>query len=175
MGPRLRKAVLVVHVLSSVGWFGSVGAFLALALVGLLSEDRQLVAAVYVGARLVTWWVIVPLGFLALVSGVIQSLGTQWGLVRHYWVLIKLVLTTGSLVLLLVHLRVIDSTAEHRMGAAAVHGADEFDAMRLQLVVDSAAALVVLIVATLLSILKPRGQTPFGQPRLADAANARAG
>lgn len=161
MGPRLRKAVLVVHVLGSVGWFGSVGAFLALAVVGLVSEDRQLVAAVYVAARLVTWWVIVPLGFLALVTGVIQSLGTQWGLLRHYWVLIKLVLTTASLVLLLLHLRVVDSAAEH-LPSAGAHGSDGFDAIRLQLVVDSAAALVVLIVATLLSIVKPRGQTPFG-------------
>lgn len=158
----MRKAVLVIHVLGSVGWFGSVGAFLALAVVGLVSEDRQLVSAVYVAARLVTWWVIVPLGFLALVTGVIQSLGTQWGLLRHYWVLIKLVLTTGSLVLLLLHLRVVDSAAEHLSSTAAMHGSDGFDAIRLQLVVDSAAALVVLVVATLLSIVKPRGQTPFG-------------
>lgn len=173
MGPGMRKAVLAVHVLSSVGWFGAVGAFLALALAGLLSDDRQLMAAVYVAARLVTWWVIIPLGFLALVSGVVQSLGSQWGLVRHYWVLVKLVLTTGSIAVLLLHLRGIDSAADHWISAAPGRGADELDAIRLQLVVESAAALVVLVIATLLSILKPRGQTPFGarrQRREADVA-----
>jgi hypothetical protein len=162
MGPVMRKTVLVVHVLSSVGWFGAVGAFLALALVGLAGDDPRLMAAVYVAARLVAWWVIVPLGVLSFVSGIVQSLGTQWGLVRHYWVLIKLVLTAGSLVLLFVHMQVIDGAADHWMGAASGHGAEEFDAMRIQLVVDSAAAAGVLVIATLLSILKPRGQTPFG-------------
>lgn len=157
----MRKTILVVHVLSSVGWFGAVGAFLALALVGLAGDDPRLTAAVYVAARLVAWWVIVPLGVLSFVSGIVQSLGTQWGLVRHYWVLIKLVLTAGSLVLLFVHMQMIDGAADHVMAATSGHGGDEFDATRIQLVVDSAAAIAVLVLATLLSILKPRGQTPF--------------
>jgi hypothetical protein len=161
MGPVMRKTVLIVHVLSSVGWFGAVGAFLALALAGLASDDTGFMEAVYVAARLVAWWVIVPLGALSFLSGVVQSLGTQWGLVRHYWVLIKLVLTAGSLVLLFVHMRIIDGAADHWLGAASGHGGDEFDATRVQLVVDSAAAIAVLVIATLLSILKPRGQTPF--------------
>lgn len=158
----MRKTVLAVHVLSSVGWFGAVAAFLALALVGLSSGDSSLVAAVYVAARLIAWWVILPLGVLAFLSGVVQSVGTQWGLVRYWWVLIKLVLTTGSLVLYLVHLQVVDRAAEHGMGPDAADGLEALDGMRLQLVIDSGAALVVLVIATLLSILKPRGLTPFG-------------
>jgi hypothetical protein len=162
MGPVMRKTVLVVHVLSSVGWFGAVAAFLALSLVGLTSDDPRLMVAVYLAGRMVAWWVIIPLGVLSFLSGVVQSLGTQWGLVRHYWVLIKLLLTVGSLVLLFVHMQVVDGAADHWMGAATGHGGDAFDATRVQLVVDSALAVGVLVIATVLSILKPRGQTPFG-------------
>jgi hypothetical protein len=45
--PGLRKFALTAHVVSSVGWLGAVVAFLALAVVGLASEDAELVRAVY--------------------------------------------------------------------------------------------------------------------------------
>lgn len=157
MGPMLRRSFLIVHVLSSVGWFGAVAAFLALAVAGLGSSDAQLVAAMYLAAQLITWYVIVPLGAVSFLSGVVQALGTQWGLVRHYWVLMKLVLTTGALGLLILHTSVVDSAAVHAAGG----GMGGFDAMRLQLVIDSAAACAVLALTTLLSVVKPRGRTPF--------------
>jgi hypothetical protein len=158
MGPMLRRSLLIVHVLSSVGWFGAVAAFLALAVAGLGSDDAQLVSAMYLAAQLITWYIIVPLGVVSFLSGVVQALGTQWGLVRHYWVLMKLVLTTGALGLLFLHTNVVDSAAGH----AAMGGMGSgFDAMKLQLVVDSAAACAVLALTTLLSVVKPRGRTPF--------------
>ena len=157
MGPLLRRSLLVVHVLSSVGWFGAVAAFLVLAVAGLGSGDTQVVSAMYVSAQLITWYVIVPLGVLSFVSGVVQALGTRWGLVRHYWVLMKLVLTTGALGFLFLHTGIIDAAAGHHVA----EDLDAFDAMRLQLVVDSAAACGVLALTTLLSIVKPRGRTPF--------------
>jgi hypothetical protein len=157
MRPVLRKSLLVVHVLSSVGWFGAVAAFLALAVAGLGSDDSQVVSAMHLSAQLITWYIIVPLGAVSFVSGVVQALGTKWGLVRHYWVLIKLVLTTGALGLLLLHTSVVDAAAGH----ATTGGMGEFDVMKLQLVVDSAAACAVLALTTLLSVVRPRGRTPF--------------
>ena len=161
MGPMLRRALLIVHVLSSVGWFGAVAAFLALAVAGLGSGDAHVVSGMYLSAQIITWYIIVPLGIVSFLSGVIQALGTQWGLVRHYWVLIKLVLTTGALGLLLLHTQVVDAAADH----AATGGMGTFDAMRSQLVVDAAAACAVLTLTTLLSVIKPRGRTPFRMSR----------
>jgi uncharacterized membrane protein len=160
MGPRIRKTVLVVHVLASVGWFGAVAAFIALAVAGLGGGDAEGVAGVYAAAQVITWYVILPLGILSFISGIVQGLGTQWGLVRYWWVFIKLVLTTGALALLVVHIQVVDRAASH-IGTGAMAGMSGLDEVRLQLVVDSAGAVAVLVITTLLSVVKPRGRTPF--------------
>lgn len=98
----------------------------------------------------------VPLSLASLLTGLVQSLGTTWGLLRHYWVLVKLVMTVLATALLLVHMQVADRVA----GAAAqsaLAGAD-LVGMRVQLVADAGAALVVLLVAVTLSVYKPRGR-----------------
>src|SRR6266568_5021292 len=89
----VRKAMLTAHVISSIGWFGAVAAFLALALTGVMSQDPEVVRAVYLVLGVTTSWVIVPLALLGLVTGIVSSLFTKWGLFRYYWVLIKLVIT----------------------------------------------------------------------------------
>jgi hypothetical protein len=94
MTPRLRKLVLTAHITFSVGWFGAVAAFLALAIAGLTNRDVQMVRTAYAAMELTARFVIVPLAIASLLSGIVQSLGTTWGLFRHYWVLAKLLLTT---------------------------------------------------------------------------------
>jgi hypothetical protein len=160
MTPRLRKFVLTAHVTSSIGWFGAVAGFLALAIAGMTSHDAQLVRAAYIAMGLTTWFVIVPLAFVSLLSGVVSSLGTNWGLFRYYWVLLKLLITIFATIVLLVHTQPIDLLA----GVAAeatVLGAD-LQSQRLLMVTASSAALVVLIVLTVLSVYKPRGVTRYG-------------
>jgi hypothetical protein len=90
MTPRLRKLLLTAHITFSVGWFGAVAAFLALAITGLTSRDAQMVRTAYAAMELTARFVIVPLAFASLLSGIVQSLGTPWGLFRHYWVLAKM-------------------------------------------------------------------------------------
>src|SRR6266704_3905016 len=92
MPPGLRKVTLTAHITSSIGWFGAVAAFLALALAGMTSQDRELVRAAYLAMELTTWFVIVPLAFVSGLTGVVSSLGTRWGLFRYYWVLLKLLM-----------------------------------------------------------------------------------
>src|SRR5713101_4804178 len=111
MTPGPRKFALTTHVTSSVGWIGAVGAFLALAIAGLGSQDAQVVRAAYLAMHLTTWFVIVPLTLAALVTGVVQSLGTTWGLFQHYWIVTKLLLTVLATILLLVHTQPIDRVA----------------------------------------------------------------
>jgi hypothetical protein len=94
MTPSLRKLVLTAHITVSVGWLGAVIAFLALAIAGLTSRDAQMVRTSYAAMELTARFVIVPLAFASLLTGLIESLGTPWGLFRNYWVLAKLLLTT---------------------------------------------------------------------------------
>lgn len=83
MSPRLRKISLVAHVTVSVGWLGAVASFLALAVAGLVCEDARTVRSAYVAMELTSWVVIVPLSLAAVLTGLVQSLGTTWGLLRH--------------------------------------------------------------------------------------------
>ncbi len=104
MPPRLRKLALTVHVLSSVGWLGAVVAFLALALVGLTSQHAQTVRSTYLVMEPTAWLVLVPLAFASLLSGLVSSLGTTWGLFRHYWVLFKLLINVFATIILLMYM-----------------------------------------------------------------------
>ncbi|TIS13650.1 MAG: DUF2269 domain-containing protein, partial [Mesorhizobium sp.] len=97
----LRKLVLLLHVISSVGFLGAVVTFLALAIIG-LSGDAEAQRSAYMVMPALTWGVIVPLAATTLTVGVVQSLGTPWGLFRYYWVIVKLVLTVIALIVLLI-------------------------------------------------------------------------
>jgi hypothetical protein len=164
MPQRLRKIALTAHVTFSVGWIGAVAAFLVLALAGLNSQDSETVRAAYLAMELTGWLVIVPLSLASLLTGLMQSLGTVWGLARHYWVLIKLLITAMATVVLLVHMQPIGHMADAVRQATLSDG--ELGGMRIQLVADAGAALVVLLVAVALSIFKPRGMTRYGRRRL---------
>ena len=163
MPPSLRKLVLLSHVVSSVGWLGAVACFLALALVGQLGADETVARAAYVAMELLGWLVVVPLAFLSLGTGIVQSLGTQWGLLTHYWIAIKLFLTLFATIVLLVHMYPTSEVAEE----AAALNADFADlhSLRVQLIADAAAGLLTLVFLTALSIYKPRGVTRFAPRR----------
>jgi hypothetical protein len=166
----VRKFALTTHVTSSVGWFGAVAAFLSLAITGLLSQNAQTVRAAYLSMELTTWVVIVPLSVAALLTGIVQSVGTTWGLFRHHWVVAKLGLTVLATVILLVHTQPIGRVAA--VAAERMLSSADLRQLRIQLVADAAAALFALLVATTLSIYKPWGLTRYGRQEDVVAMNS---
>jgi hypothetical protein len=164
MSAAARRIALTVHVAASVGWLGAVLAFLVLATHGLQSSDVMDAKASYLSMQVVTRTTIIPLCILSLVSGILQSLGTSWGLFRHYWVIVKLVITVACTALLWLHLGAIAALAAS--ARAAVVPADIPRAQQVQMVVAPAAAVLTLLCATVLSIIRPAGLTPFGWRRL---------
>jgi len=160
-----RKLILLVHILASVGWVGAVASFLALALTGLLSTDPQMIRAAYLAMEPITRGVIVPLAFTSLTTGLLLSLGTKWGLLRHYWILIKLVINTLSLPILLLHTRIIHRVATAAAVATTSLSSYDLHQDRIQLIIIAIAALAALLIATLLSVYKPSGLTPYGWRR----------
>lgn len=159
--PRLRKTMLTAHITASLGWFGAVVAFLALAITGLAGSSPQTVRGAYVSMELVGWAVIVPLADASLLTGVMQSLSTAWGLFRHYWVIAKLLITVLATGLLLVHMQPVGHLADAAARAALDGG--ELEGMRIQLLADAAATVVALLIAAGLSVFKPRGITRCGR------------
>lgn len=152
MTPRLRKFAFTAHVTFSVGWLGAVAAYLAPATAGLASQDAEMVRAAYVTMDLIVRFVIVPCSLAALLTGLVQSLGTEWGLFRHYWILVKFLLTIGAVIVLLLHMPTLSRVAEMTLASA------DFGALRIQLLVHAAGGLLVLLTATALSVYKPWGR-----------------
>ena len=152
----LRKFALTLHVVASVGRIGIVAGFLALAIAGLVSSDANLVLASYLAMDFSYRTVIIPLGLASLVTGLICSFVTDWGLFRHYWVAVKLALTMPAIILMLVHVGPVKRAA--RVTAATIWPGADLSGLRLQLVGEASAALVALLVATALSTYKPRGR-----------------
>ena len=156
--PTLRKLTFTTHVTSSVGWIGAVLVFLALAAIGLTSQDERTVRGAYLVMAPAAWFVLVPLAHASLVSGIALSLGTPWGLLRHYWVVSKLVITAFSTAILMIYMGTF-----RQMAAVAADPVVELGLVRNPSpLLHAILALVLLLVATALAIYKPFGLTPYG-------------
>jgi len=160
--PLLRKSLLTLHVALSVGWLGAAAAYLVVAATALASGDAARMRAAYPTLELLGWNVIVPLGLAALISGVLQSVSTPWGLFRYYWVVAKLALTVVATGVLLAHMPAVSHAATlAAQGLSAPptrHGS-----VPASLVVHAAGGSVVLLAITTLSVFKPWGLTPWGR------------
>ena len=169
MSPRLRKLALTAHVAVSVGWFGAVAASIALAVVGLTSDDAQRVRAVYLAMAMIGWYVLVPFSLASLATGLVQSLGTRWGLFRHYWVLIKLVLNLVAVVVLLLYMQTLEALADTAEATTSVEGLRGPSPA-----IHGTAAVILLLVALTLSVHKPSGMTPYGERKQRERGGALA-
>jgi hypothetical protein len=163
MNPRLRKFTLTAHVVFSVGWLGAIVPYLALAVAGLTSHDAQMARAAYLSMEVIGWFVIVPFCLAALLSGLVQSLGTQWGLFRHWWVLMKFLLTIVAAAILLRHMQGVSRVS--RMAKETMLSSADF---RPELI-HAAGGLLVVLVATMLSVFKPWGMTSYGVKKMSQA------
>lgn len=153
----VRKFSLTVHVLSSLGWLGAVIVFLVLSVIGISTSEDLTKRACYIAMGFCAWYVILPAALSSLVSGILQGLGTAWGIFKYYWIVVKLCLTVLATVLLILHMQPID-----RLSEISIDGGSAFPAqsekLQLQLIVNSIAAIVVLVFASVLSIYKPWGK-----------------
>lgn len=156
--PRWRKLALLAHVAASVGWLGAVIVFLAIAIIGLTSGDETTVRGAYLLMEKAAWLTLLPLAGATLLTGLVSSLGTPWGLFQHYWVVIKLALTVLATAILVIYMQTF--------GAMAANAADPAVALTVvrnpSPVVHAVLALAVLLGASALAVYKPRGMTRYG-------------
>ncbi|HEX2722166.1 MAG TPA: hypothetical protein VHM24_04565 [Gemmatimonadaceae bacterium] len=170
MSPFVRKAMLIAHVVSSVGWLGAVVGFVVLAIIGMTSRDSRLIVSAYLSMNEIGAHVIVPFRLASFISGTIQSLGTHWGFARYYWVLVKFGLTFAATGLLMLH----QFTAVEGAARAVLDPAPDLPhlgQLGIQLIVDSALAVLVLLITSTLSVYKPWGRTRYGYRKLRDGAS----
>ncbi|MDQ4134325.1 MAG: DUF2269 domain-containing protein [Actinomycetota bacterium] len=158
LSPPARKLVLCLHVVASVGLLGLSAAMLALGLAA-TGGDGEARGALYRAMEVLSGTVLPPAAVVALLSGVVLSLGTRWGLLKHRWIVVKLALTVA---VILVGALVFGPAVE-RAAAGAPPAAT--------LTVFGGANLLMLVVATAVSVYKPWGLTRRG--RAASATGRR--
>jgi hypothetical protein len=155
ISPSIHRLVLTAHITTSVGWLGAVVAYLALDIIATVGQDIASVRAAYFGMEVIVLYVIVPLALASVLCGIMNALSAPWGLLQHYWVVVKLLLTLFTVTILLLELRNISYMGDMALSAA--------DPRKLSgSLPHSIGGLVVLLVTIFLSVYKPRGVTRYG-------------
>ncbi|SDU88398.1 hypothetical protein [Jiangella alkaliphila] len=156
LGGRTRKAVLVTHILSAGAWFGMdiVMAVLVFTAIGTDSDETR--ALVFQALELFAIWPLAIAGLVCLASGVLLGLGSKYGLVRFWWVAVKLVLNVllSTLVLLALRPGVQEAAEQGRLlGTGVTVQLEPAD-----MIYPPVVSTTLLLVAFLLSVFKPWGR-----------------
>jgi len=163
--PLMRKALLVLHVIAGIGWIGVDIALLVLLFTARTSNDAALVMSGFNAIGLIVPAAVPPLSLSILVTGLILGMGTRWGLVRYWWVLVKLLLSLVMTVLVFFSLvptvRGIAVLSTTTMSADSVRAS--LGALPTMLLFPPSVSLLMLSVASILSIFKPWQRTPWGR------------
>jgi hypothetical protein len=171
MTPRARKLALTAHVTSSVGWLGTVAAFQTLAIAAVTSQQPDIVRGLYAGMALIGWYVIVPFCLASLVTGLVVSLGTPWGLFRHYWVLVKFLITVIAALILFGFTQTLGLLGD--LAASPTVSLNQLRDLKQSPALHSGGGLLAILLATILAVYKPWGLTPYGRHKR-DAGAGRA-
>lgn len=173
---RARKLVLVVHIITSVGWLGLSIGYLALGITAWSTDRPEIQHAMFWALGVFGDILLIPISLLALLSGLLLGAGTQWGLLRHRWVVVKLVLTLVAVILIPVSLlqgihQSVDAVEHSAPGQFADIGSSNTSGLLFAGGVSSS----MYITCVLLSVLKPWGRTAYGKRKQAMASAAKAG
>jgi hypothetical protein len=123
------------------------------------SQDEQTVRGACLVMAPAAWFVLVPLAHASLLSGIALSLGTAWGLFRHYWVVLKLLITAFATVILLIYMGTF-----RQMAGVATDPVVNLEVVRnASPIVHSILAIILLIAATVLGVYKPFGMIDYGR------------
>ncbi|MFD7668250.1 DUF2269 domain-containing protein [Streptomyces sp. NPDC059788] len=162
-----RRAFLVVHVAVSVGWLGLTLGLLTLSVAGYTSKSPDTTVAAYRAMKIFSDWLLIPVALSSLVSGLVLSFGTPWGLARHRWVVVKFWLTVTTVLLTAFSLR----PGIDQLAADAVAGTPDTG---LSMVSAPSVATATYLFVTAISVLKPWGPTKRGSRlRAAQSAGVR--
>ena len=151
--PQLYRFLLTTHIIVSVGWLGIVFAKLVLGLRAVTSDVPDVSDALYSSMEVVNV-AFPPMAVATLVTGVLLSLGTRWSLLRHYWVATKLALAVGVMV---TGIALADRLIQRSISAPSGQAPAGL------LISLSVTHVLMLGVATVLSVYKPWGKIRFGR------------
>lgn len=162
LSPTLRKQLLTLHIISTMVWLGSASSYIPIGIYVVNSQDAEMIRFAIQIMSIIVNFIVVPVAFVSLLTGVILSLGTRWGLLRHYWIVVKLLLNVFA-VIMLVNYAVLLSRAAAIAAQTTWSSADIEILQAPNHISHPIGSVVIVVTATILSVYKPRGMTKFGR------------
>lgn len=165
--PPARKAVMVLHAICGIGWMGVDIAVFILLMTARTTTDSALVVSGFNAIRMIVPIAVPPLSLGMLATGLLLGLGTRWGLLRYWWVLVKLVL--ALIMVVLVFLSLVPGVNSIAVLSTTGVSADALRAglgsISDQLLYPPVVSFAMLGTAAILSIFKPWRRTPWSRDR----------
>lgn len=156
---RTRRTLVLLHVLASMSWIGVDLVIGVLSFTGLTTDDPRTMATAYGGLALFAVPLLLVLGLLTLATGALLGLGTRFGLLRYWWVVVKLVISVVLTVLVLVALRPTLDVAAVETATVDPTLADRLTDVRFNMIFPPLVSTTALVVAAWLGVFKPSGPT----------------
>ncbi|SDP04229.1 hypothetical protein SAMN04487905_101544 [Actinopolyspora xinjiangensis] len=156
LGPRARKAVLALHVVSAGAWIGIDVVLAVLVFTALLTQDVRTAAVSYQALGLFAIWPLLAAGLACLATGLVLGLGTKYGLVRYWWVAVKLVINVVFVLLVPLGLvPTVNAAVEYGREIAA---SERFTFEVDELIFPPVVSPIGLLIAVFLAVYKPWGR-----------------
>jgi hypothetical protein len=166
LGATTRKSVLLIHIASAGAWLGIDVVMAVLVFTALLSDDDRTKALAFRALELVAVGPLLATGLVSLLTGILLGLSSRYGLLRYWWVAVKLALNLLLTALVLVALapEVADAAERARQFDAGVPAPLGIGDLIFPPIVSPTA----LLVAFVLAVFKP-----WGRIRRPDRAGTR--
>jgi hypothetical protein len=146
------QAALTAHILAAAAWFG-IAVVVAFCGIAAAATSNPALPHVFFTMMQTAPWLSIPVGLMAVATGVLLGLGTAHGLIRHWWVVAKIVIAAA---VILADALIIGPAAQH-----AVQSGHASSVLRGAII----GHVCVLAVAIALAVFKPRARTPWGRRR----------
>ncbi|MGH3625521.1 MAG: DUF2269 family protein [Sciscionella sp.] len=151
-----RKAVLVVHIISAVSWLGIDIVLGVFVLMASFSSDLTVAAVSYQAMHIFVLWTLIPAGLICLATGLLLGWGSKYGVMKYWWVAVKLALNIVLTALVpIALLPTVNDAAEYGRQLAA--GDVTIDPPS-QIFFPPIVSPIALTIAVILSVYKPWGR-----------------
>ena len=154
-----KRWLLSIHLLCTVAWLGAGLCSLIFNITALITSNPHLLNAAYVFAGILDKAILRGGAVGALVTGILLSMLTQWGLMRFYWIIVKEIVS----ILCIVIGFIISGWNADAISLTAMQGLDAlhnplFITNRTMMFAGIFFQLISLSGVIVISVFKPWGQ-----------------
>ncbi|CAH1201890.1 hypothetical protein [Paenibacillus sp. JJ-223] len=156
-----KKCIFVaIHVISASSWIGGTLGMLLLGLYLYSAANGEQLAYTLASMEIIDENLLKYPALMTLLTGILLSIWTQWGLVKHYWIVIKLILTLTTILIGIFFLNhwtasLVDMVSETGFATLQDHN---FRSKWLAILLTASFNLLCLFIMVFITYFKPFGK-----------------